>query len=92
MVDKKEKQAIEVEDTTVEKAIKKALTMIREKRERVKITILNEGKNGLFGMKGPSQAKIRVTGQFNIPNIPNISKQNKILQKKQVLSTHVDNM
>ncbi|MBU1997887.1 MAG: Jag N-terminal domain-containing protein, partial [Candidatus Omnitrophica bacterium] len=46
----KDKQSIEIEDITVEDAIKQALKTLGLKREQVKIEILCEEKKGLFGM------------------------------------------
>ncbi|MFH1878704.1 MAG: Jag N-terminal domain-containing protein [Candidatus Omnitrophota bacterium] len=52
---------IEVEDITVEKAIKKALKMLNAKKKEVVIDVLKEEHKGLFGMKGADLAKIKVT-------------------------------
>jgi spoIIIJ-associated protein len=57
----KPKTSIEIEGTTVEEAIKKALSELGLSRDKVKITILFEGVKGLFGMPGAKPAKIRVT-------------------------------
>ncbi|MFH1507749.1 MAG: Jag N-terminal domain-containing protein [Candidatus Omnitrophota bacterium] len=57
----KDKQSIEIEDITVEDAIKQALKTLGLKREQVKIEILCEEKKGLFGMAGAKLAKVRVT-------------------------------
>ncbi|MFH1457656.1 MAG: Jag N-terminal domain-containing protein [Candidatus Omnitrophota bacterium] len=57
----KPKTGIEVEGTSVEEAIKKALAQLRLARDKVKIEILSEGVKGLFGMPGAKPAKIRVT-------------------------------
>jgi len=54
------KTSIEVEGTTVEQAIKKALKELKLPRDKVKIEILSEGVKGLFGMPGAKPAKIRV--------------------------------
>jgi spoIIIJ-associated protein len=55
----KQKKTIEVEGTTVEEAIKKALEELKMARDKVKIEILYEGVKGLFGMPGAKPAKIR---------------------------------
>ena len=55
------KKTIELEDITVEKAIKKALKMLHVKKQDVTITVLKEEHKGLFGMEGAEPAKIRVT-------------------------------
>lgn len=57
----KPKTSIEVEGTTVEEAIKKALGELGLLRDKVKIEILYEGVKGLFGMPGAKPAKIRAT-------------------------------
>lgn len=53
--------SIEVEGTSVEEAIKKALAQLRLARDKVKIEILSEGVKGLFGMPGAKPAKIRAS-------------------------------
>lgn len=55
------KKYIEVEGTTVEEAIEKALGTLRLPRNKVKIEILTEEKKGLFGMPGAKPAKVRVS-------------------------------
>ena len=52
---------VEVEATTVEEAIKKALKELHAKKEEVAITVLREEQKGLFGMQGADTAKIKVT-------------------------------
>jgi predicted RNA-binding protein Jag len=54
----KETKTIEVEDITVEKAIKKALKILHAKKSEVSIKVLREEHKGLFGMKGADIAKI----------------------------------
>ncbi len=56
-----DKTSIEVEDKTVEAAIKMALRELKLPRHKVKIKILSEEKRGLFGMAGAKPAKIRVS-------------------------------
>ncbi len=55
------KKYIEVDGTTVEEAIEKALDTLRLPRNKVKIEILTEEKKGLFGMPGAKPAKVRVS-------------------------------
>ncbi len=52
---------IEVEASTVEEAIKKALDELRLPRKKVKIEVLSEGEKGLFGMSGAKPARIRAS-------------------------------
>lgn len=52
---------IEIEGTTVEEAIKKALETLNAPRESVNIKIVSEEKRGLFGMRGAKPAKIIAT-------------------------------
>ena len=54
-------KTIEVEDITVEKAIKKALKILNAKKSEVSIKVLKEEHKGLFGMKGADSAKISAT-------------------------------
>ena len=54
-------QSIEIEDKTVEAAIKTALKKLNLPRNQVEIEILSEGEKGLFGMPGVRPAKVRVT-------------------------------
>jgi spoIIIJ-associated protein len=54
-------KAIEVEGSTVEEAIKKALKELKLSRNKVKIEVLSEEERGLFGMPGAKPAKVRVT-------------------------------
>ena len=52
---------IEIEASSVEEAIKKALEELKLPRKKVKIEVLAEGEKGLFGMSGAKPAKIRVS-------------------------------
>ena len=45
----RQKTSIEIEATSVEDAIRKALQQLRLTREKVRIEILSEGIKGLFG-------------------------------------------
>lgn len=56
-----DKTSIEVEGSTVEEAIKKALKELKLSRDKVKIEIVSEEKKGLFGMAGAKLAKVRVS-------------------------------
>jgi spoIIIJ-associated protein len=55
------KKTIEVEGSTVEEAIKKALRELKLSRNKVKIEVLSEEERGLFGMPGAKPARLRVT-------------------------------
>ena len=55
------KISIEVEGSTLEEAIKKALQQLNLPRGKVNIKVLSEEKKGLFGMPGAKPAKVRVT-------------------------------
>lgn len=52
---------VEVEDKTLEAAVKKALLLLKVPKEQVKIKVLAEEQKGLFGMEGAKLAKIRVS-------------------------------
>ena len=53
--------SIEIEEKTVELAIKVALVKLKARRREVDIEILAEGEKGLFGMSGGKPAKVKVT-------------------------------
>jgi spoIIIJ-associated protein len=53
--------SVEIEDRTVESAIKEALKQLKVQRSQVDIEILAEGEKGLFGMRGVKPAKVRVS-------------------------------
>jgi len=55
------KKPVEVEGSTVEDAVKKALKELKLSRNKVKIEVMSEEERGLFGMPGAKPAKIRVT-------------------------------
>jgi len=57
----KKEKSVEIEEVTVEDAIKKALKVLKLPKEKVKIEILSEEEKGLFGMAGAKLAKIRAT-------------------------------
>jgi len=52
---------MEVEDVTVEKAIRKAIKALHVDRKFINIEVINEEHKGLFGMQGAEPARIRVT-------------------------------
>ncbi len=56
-----QKTVLEVEGSTVEEAIKKALKQLKISRDKVKIEVLSEEERGLFGMPGAKPAKVRVS-------------------------------
>lgn len=53
-------QEIEVEAVTIEEAIRKALKMLKAKKDQVTIKVVKEEHKGLFGMQGADLAKIKV--------------------------------
>ena len=53
--------SIEVEGSTVEDAIKKALELLNVSRDAVNIKVVSEEQRGLFGMEGAKPAKIKVS-------------------------------
>lgn len=53
--------SIEAEGRNTKEAISQALTKLGISKDRVKVKILAEERKGLFGMKGASQAKVKVT-------------------------------
>jgi len=55
------KKSIEVEGSTVQDAVNRALNDLGLSRSKVKIEVISEEKKGLFGMPGAKPAKIRVT-------------------------------
>ena len=61
MEKKEEIKTIEIEDTTVENAIQKALKQLGIKKQDVTIEVLKEEHKGLFGMEGAHRAKIKIT-------------------------------
>ena len=54
-------KSIEVEGNTIGEAIKKALNILKAKKDDVEIRVLCEEKKGLFGMNGAKPAKIKVS-------------------------------
>ncbi len=53
-------KTIEVEGTTVEDAINKAIVLLKVPREAIVVKVVCEEKRGLFGMEGAKSAKIKV--------------------------------
>lgn len=56
---------IEFYGSTVEEAIKNALTELSVSREELQIKVVSEEKKGLFGMQGEKPAKIIVNFKKN---------------------------
>ncbi|MDP8211917.1 MAG: Jag N-terminal domain-containing protein [Candidatus Zapsychrus exili] len=62
------KKSIEVEGSTVEEAIGKALGILNVSREDIVVKIVCEEQKGLFGMEGAKLAKIKVALKENDKN------------------------
>lgn len=58
---RKLQKSIEVEGSTVEEAIKKALNFFGVSRDEIVVKAVCEEKKGLFGMEGAKPAKIKAT-------------------------------
>ena len=58
-------KSIEVEGSSVEEAIRKALELLSASRDDVNVKIVCEEKKGLFGMEGAKPAKIKVSIKEN---------------------------
>lgn len=56
-----DRASIEIEGKTVQEAVKKALHLLKARKDEVKIKVLSEEQKGLFGMSGAKPAKILVT-------------------------------
>lgn len=54
---------LEIEGKTVEEAIKAGLDKLGVSKDKVKIKILNEGANGLFGLMGSKPAKVLLVAE-----------------------------
>lgn len=52
---------IEAEGRNTKEAITIALGKLGVSKDRVRVQVLSEERKGLFGMKGASQAKVRIT-------------------------------
>ena len=57
---KSKERFIEIEANSIEEAIEMGIRQLNLPREKIKIKILSEPHAGLFGMNGPSKAKIRI--------------------------------
>jgi len=57
---KAKQRFIDSEGKSVEDAIETGINKLNLSREKVKIKILSEPQSGLFGMDGPSKAKVRL--------------------------------
>ena len=55
------RKSMEVEGSTVEAAIKKALSLLKVSRDDIEVKVVCEEKKGLFGMEGAKPAKIKVS-------------------------------
>ena len=51
--------SIEIEGSTVEEAIKKAIDIFGASRDEIVVKVVCEEKKGLFGMTGAKPAKIK---------------------------------
>ena len=54
-------QSVEATGPTIQRAIQKALVLLRASRSEVRVKVLSEGEPGLFGMRGAKPAKVRVS-------------------------------
>ena len=52
---------VEVEGRNTKEAISIALKNLGVSKNKVKVQVLSEERKGLFGMKGASQAKVKIT-------------------------------
>jgi len=59
-MNKDNKKFIDIEGKSVEDAIETGINRLNLPREKVEIKILSEPQAGLFGMDGPSKAKVRL--------------------------------
>lgn len=60
-MDKNLPNSIEIEGSSVEDAIKKAMKALNAKRGQLLVKVVCEEKKGLFGMEGQKPAKIKAT-------------------------------
>ena len=67
-MDKKLPNSIEVEGSSVEDAINKAMEILNAKRDQLVVKVVCEEKKGLFGREGQKPAKIKVTIKKNKEN------------------------
>ncbi|MCK5214408.1 MAG: Jag N-terminal domain-containing protein [Candidatus Omnitrophica bacterium] len=61
----KKTKSIDVEGSTVEEAIKKALDILNVTKNDIVVKVVCEEKRGLFGMEGAKPAKIKVSLKEN---------------------------
>jgi len=54
-------KSIEVEGSTVEEAVQKALKVLHASRDDVHVKVVCEEQKGLFGMEGAKPAKVMVS-------------------------------
>jgi len=77
---------IEVEEKTVDGAIRKALEQLQASRDQVAVEILEEGSRGLFGF-GAKPARVRVSlGQVSAPPViqpPVMQERRKVVERQQ---------
>ena len=59
-MEKAKQRFIDIAGKSVEEAIETGVNRLNIPREKIKIKILSEPQSGLFGMGGPSKAKIRI--------------------------------
>lgn len=64
--------SIEITGKTVDEALASALTELNQTKENVDVEILEEAKEGLFGLFGSRKAKIKVTVKVPLDNIKEI--------------------
>ena len=67
-MDKNLSNSIEIDGSSVEEAINKAMKILKVKRHQMIIKIVCEEKKGLFGMEGQKPAKIKATIKENYKN------------------------
>ena len=60
-MEEKKITSIEVEGTSVDDAIDRALDFLKVTRDEISVKVVCEEKKGLFGMEGAKPAKIKVT-------------------------------
>ena len=58
-------RSIDIQGKTVQEAIKKGLAILDVSRDQVTIQVLSEEVQGLFGMRGAKQAKIRMATKIS---------------------------
>ena len=71
------KKTVEIEGSTVEDAIKKAMALLKVSREEINVKVVCEEKKGLFGMEGAKPAKIRVSFKRGKDGLGHVSRETK---------------